>query len=97
MLLLLLVVVVVHTQAVAAHPRGLGSGWRMVLQALRLGTADGAPAVMAQSQEALQVRTEGRVPAAGAGDRQYQVEQAARSRGWRLGIPCEMAARLHVG
>jgi hypothetical protein len=52
-------------QAVAAHPRGLGSGWRMVTQALRLGAADGAPAVMAQAQEALQVvvdalyRTEG--------------------------------------
>jgi hypothetical protein len=42
-------------QAVAAHPRGLGSGWRMVTQALRLGAADSAPAVMAQAQEALQV------------------------------------------
>ena len=43
-------------QAVAAHPRGLGSGWRMVTAALRLGAADSAPAVMAQAQEALQVR-----------------------------------------
>lgn len=47
-------------QAVAAHPRGLGSGWRMATQALRLGAADGAPAVMAQAQEALQVRGRGR-------------------------------------
>jgi hypothetical protein len=43
-------------QAVAAHPRGLGSGWRMVLQALRLGAADSNPAVMTTSLEALQVR-----------------------------------------
>jgi hypothetical protein len=42
-------------QAVAAHPRGLGSGWRMATQALRLGAADGAPAVLAQALEALQV------------------------------------------
>jgi hypothetical protein len=42
-------------QAVASHPRGLGSGWRMVILALRLGAADPSPAVMAQTQEALQV------------------------------------------
>ena len=55
-------------QAVAAHPRGLGSGWRMATQALRLGAADGAPAVMAQAQEALQVggSNQGRVCAWGA-------------------------------
>jgi hypothetical protein len=44
-------------QAVASHPRGLGSGWRMATQALRLGAADSAPAVMAQAQEALQARS----------------------------------------
>jgi hypothetical protein len=43
-------------QAVTSHPGGLGSGWRMVILALRLGAADGSPAVMAQTQEALQVR-----------------------------------------
>ncbi|KAF6256772.1 hypothetical protein COO60DRAFT_1627056 [Scenedesmus sp. NREL 46B-D3] len=42
-------------QAVASHPRGLGSGWRMVILALRLGAADPAPPVMAQAQEALAV------------------------------------------
>lgn len=42
-------------QAVTSHPGGLGSGWRMVILALRLGAADGSPPVMAQTQEALQV------------------------------------------
>jgi hypothetical protein len=42
-------------QAVSFHPDGLGSGWRMVILALRLGAADGSPAVMAQAQEALQL------------------------------------------
>eukprot|EP00775_Hariotina_reticulata_P004219 gene4219-4468_t len=42
-------------QAVSSHPGGLGSGWRMVILALRLGAADGSPAVMAQAQEALQL------------------------------------------
>lgn len=42
-------------QAVTSHPGGLGSGWRMVILALRLGAADGSPAVMVQTQEALQV------------------------------------------
>lgn len=42
-------------QAVTSHPKGLGSGWRMVIIALRLGAADSSPAVMAQTQEALQV------------------------------------------
>jgi Sec7-like guanine-nucleotide exchange factor len=42
-------------QAVTAHPKGLGSGWRMVLQALHLGAVDSSPAVMTTSLEALQV------------------------------------------
>jgi Sec7-like guanine-nucleotide exchange factor len=42
-------------QAVTTHPKGLGSGWRMVLQALRLGAVDRSPAVMTTSLEALQV------------------------------------------
>jgi hypothetical protein len=42
-------------QAVTSHAGGLGSGWRMVILALRLGAADGSPPVMAQTQEALQV------------------------------------------
>lgn len=42
-------------QAAAAHPHDLGSGWRMVIEALRAGAADASPAVMAQSQESLQV------------------------------------------
>jgi hypothetical protein len=51
------VAVVGWLQAVTSHPGGLGSGWRMVILALRLGAADGSPPVMAQTQEALQVRT----------------------------------------
>ncbi|WIA18888.1 hypothetical protein OEZ85_003561 [Tetradesmus obliquus] len=39
-------------QAVASHPRGLGSGWRMVILALRLGAADPSPAQLAAYEEA---------------------------------------------
>jgi hypothetical protein len=43
-------------QAVAAHPRGLGSGWRMALVALEQAAQDDAPPVVAQALEALQAR-----------------------------------------
>uniref|UniRef100_A0A061RZZ7 Brefeldin a-inhibited guanine nucleotide-exchange protein 2 n=1 Tax=Tetraselmis sp. GSL018 TaxID=582737 RepID=A0A061RZZ7_9CHLO len=40
-------------QAITAHPRGLGSGWRSVLQALEVAANDYAPPVVEQALEAL--------------------------------------------
>lgn len=42
-------------QAITAHARGLGSGWRMVVEALRIGVADPYPSVMVQAVKVLQV------------------------------------------
>mmetsp|Transcript_13201 Transcript_13201/g.37209 ORF Transcript_13201/g.37209 Transcript_13201/m.37209 type:complete len:2067 (+) Transcript_13201:204-6404(+) len=41
-------------QAITAHPRGLGSGWRSVLEALEVAATDYAPPVVEQALEALQ-------------------------------------------
>jgi Sec7-like guanine-nucleotide exchange factor len=40
--------------AVSAHPRGLGSGWRSVLEALTLAARDASPTVVGQALDALQ-------------------------------------------
>lgn len=41
-------------QAITAHPRGLGSGWRSVLEVLIVAAADSAAAVVNQALDALQ-------------------------------------------
>ncbi|DBA73285.1 hypothetical protein WJX77_003623 [Trebouxia sp. C0004] len=41
-------------QAITAHPRGLGSGWRSVLEVLIAAAADSASAVVNQALDALQ-------------------------------------------
>lgn len=40
--------------AASAHSRGLGSGWRSVLEALALAARDSSPAVVGQALDALQ-------------------------------------------
>lgn len=39
--------------AVSAHPHGLGSGWRAVVDALSLGARDASPTVAGQALDAL--------------------------------------------
>ncbi|KAK9904753.1 hypothetical protein WJX75_001787 [Coccomyxa subellipsoidea] len=43
----------VIAQAISAHPEGLGSAWRSVLQALTVAAADGSPPVVHQALDAL--------------------------------------------
>lgn len=42
--------------AAGSHPRGLGSGWRSVLEALGVAAADEEANVVGQALDALQVR-----------------------------------------
>lgn len=39
--------------AVSAHPRGLGSGWRAVIEVLGLAARDASPTVASQALDAL--------------------------------------------
>lgn len=45
--------------AASSHPRGLGSGWRSVLEALSVAVGDEEEAVVAQALDALQVGWQG--------------------------------------